>query len=122
QLSCRSWSRLQPSLSLVLCGAFVLHGQDPGDLALRQLEAGTVLERPRHGLEAQVEQLLPALRQPVVELVVGQVAEFARPSQRAQPLSSPLCSSPTASVRPAAALPSRAARARRRARTSRARA
>ena len=46
------------------CFAFVSNGQDPRDLALRELEARRVLERAGRRLEAQVEQLLPPLREP----------------------------------------------------------
>src|SRR5439155_19865514 len=99
-----------------------LNGQDPRDLALRQLQARRVLERAGDRLEAQVEELLPPLGQAVVQLVVGQLAEFTRPSQRAQPLSSRLSSAPTAAGRPGEALPSRGALAHRTARTSRPRA
>src|SRR5581483_11104767 len=72
--------------------ALGLDGQDPRDLALRQLQARRVLERTRDRLEAQVEELLAPLGEAVLQLVVGQIAKFARPSQRAQPLSSPLWS------------------------------
>ena len=43
------------------------------DLALRELQPRGVLERARRRLEAQVEQLLPRVGEPVLELVVGQV-------------------------------------------------
>src|SRR5262249_29409587 len=93
--------------------------EDAGDLALGELEARRVLERAGHGLEPQVEQLLAALREAVLQVVVRQLSQFPCPSQRAQPLSSQLWSSPTASDRQGGALPSRAAPVRRRARTSR---
>ena len=118
-------SAISLSLSVLPCGlgfALGLDGQDPRDLALRQLQARAVLERAGHRLEAEVEELLPAFGQPVVELVVRQISNSLGLVKRAQPLSSPLWFSPTASGPRGEALPLRAAPARRRARTSRARA
>src|SRR5688500_14563377 len=61
--------------------------QDPCDLPLRRPQPRAVVERARRGLEAEVEELLPALAERPLELVVGHVAEL--PSfQRDQPLSS----------------------------------
>src|SRR5438094_261659 len=54
--------------------ALVANGQDARDLALRQLQASGVLERAGGRLEAKVEQLLPRLDEPVLQLVVGHVS------------------------------------------------
>src|SRR5207248_2735930 len=57
----------------------VLDRQNPCDLALCQPQARRVLERTGRGLEAQVEELLPRLRESLLQLVVGQVAQLPRP-------------------------------------------
>src|SRR3954470_3064803 len=88
-----SFSVSDISLPLLCRGlALVDDRQDPRDLTLCHLQARVVLECARDRLEAQVEKLLPPFREPVIQLVVGQITKFARPSQRAQPLSSPLWS------------------------------
>ena len=63
----------------------VLHGQDPRDLALRELEARRVLERTGRRLEAEVEQLLPRVGEPVSQLVVVQVAQVPSPQRDHRP-------------------------------------
>ena len=52
----------------------MLHRQNASDLTLRELQPRGVLERARCCLEAEVEQLLPRVGEPVLELVVGQIA------------------------------------------------
>src|SRR5205807_2668872 len=71
--SSRSRSSRCPCL---LCLAFIHDRQDPRDLALCELETRRVLQRARHRLEAEVEQLPPPLREPIPELVVRQVPQF----------------------------------------------
>src|SRR5437763_3282115 len=51
-------------------------GVDAGDLALQLLQAGVVVELTSHVLEPQVEQLLLRFRQPLDELIIGEVANF----------------------------------------------
>src|SRR4029453_19513664 len=83
-------------------------GQNACDLALRGAQPGTVVECAGRGLEAEVEQLLAALAERPLKLVVCHVAEL--PSfQRDQPLSSRSWSSPATSGSRAAAPPWRAA-------------
>src|SRR6266545_3589197 len=107
------FSHLAPSQ---LRFALDAHREDARDLPLRELQPRAVLERARRGLEAQVEQLLPPVGQGVLQLVVAHVPQV--PSfQRDPPPASRTSSSVRASSRRAAALPSRATRARRRART-----
>src|SRR5439155_18555657 len=50
--------------------AHVADGQDSCDLALGQLQARGVLQRARDALEAQVEELLARLGQPVLQFFV----------------------------------------------------
>src|SRR5207253_10416776 len=70
------FSHLSLTRLCFLCLAFVHDRQDARDLALRNLQARRVLERTGDRLEAQVEQLVPPLREPVLELVVGQLPQF----------------------------------------------
>src|SRR5207249_4843688 len=56
-----------------VCLALVRDGEDARDLPPRELQARRVLQRPGRRLEAEVEQLLARLPEPVLELVVGHV-------------------------------------------------
>src|SRR5262249_13633617 len=102
---------------LLLGFAVVLHGQDAGDLALGELQPRGVLERAGGRLEAEVEQLLPRVGQPVLQLVVGQVTHVPSPQTDHHPRASRTSTSRAASARRGAALPWQAAPTRRRART-----
>src|SRR5688572_13270052 len=105
-----------PSLQRVL--PFRLDRQDPGDVMLRERQARRRVERSGRHLEAEIEEVLPTLGEPLHELLVRQVPQLSSP-QRDQPLSSRTWSSPAASCPRGAWRPWRAARARRPARTSR---
>src|SRR5579884_271866 len=106
------------STHLLLLGIPVVpHREDAGDLALRELQARAVLERPRRGLEAQVEELLARLGEPVLELVVRQVAQVPSPQRDHRPRATRTSTSPAASAPRGGAPPWRAAPAPRPART-----
>src|SRR4029079_18278542 len=77
-------SSRQPSVLPCLCLAFNTHGQDPRDLAFRELQPRAVLERSRCRLEAKVKQLLTSIVQCVLQFLVGHVPHISS-SQRDPP-------------------------------------
>src|SRR4029078_10001563 len=109
------------SSSHLLGSALVLDRQDAGDLAPRPAQTCVRLEPTGRGLEADPEELLPALAQLLVELLVRHRPELVS-FQRDQPPASRTSCAPPASARRGGVPRAPAARERRRARTSRGRA
>src|SRR6187200_1893421 len=99
------------SSSHLLGGAFVLDRQDAGDLAPRMAQPRARVERAGGGLEANLEELLPALAELLLELVVRQRSQVVS-FQRDRPPASRTWSSPAASARRGGAPRARAARRR----------
>src|SRR4029078_12543314 len=86
------------SSSHLLGSALVLDRQDAGDLAPRPAQTGVRLEPTGRGLEADPEELLPALAQLLVELLVRHPPETVS-FQRDQPPASRTSCAPAASAR-----------------------
>src|SRR5262249_55896860 len=110
------------SLHLLRRGVpLALQREQARDVLLDLTHARRVLERAGRVLEAQVEELLTAVAQRLDDLVVGELADLTG-LQRDPPPASRTSPSPAASWPPAGSPRAPAARARRRARTSRGRA